>query len=292
MSPLESKLVAYDSSEEEEEEKEKEEKKECTVKERLGSKRILGHQEESQVDKRPRETSTQPAYPEKAQAKGEEGSATHQGRVRSFPHIKGNWAIHIHIPVQPSEDMLSVEQPLLEHIEKISGTTHPTLHSSPSSERSISLARIFTLQIHQIDPFLRQLRQLLQDVEPCSVAFDADPCILANDTNTRFFLCHRIRHGAHQLSKMVQQVDEAVKIFGHEPYYTPPIFHSSFAWSLDPIPNDAIHQAQRLLTSDQEDVMSCYAQQTHLCSQIRVRCGGGKRVYTILLSSKKGNHSH
>ena len=38
---------------------------------------------------------------------GVESRADHEGRVRSFPHVRGNWATHVYVPVQLSNDVIT-----------------------------------------------------------------------------------------------------------------------------------------------------------------------------------------
>jgi hypothetical protein len=38
---------------------------------------------------------------------GVESCADHEGRVRSFPHVRGNWATHVYVPIHLSDDVIT-----------------------------------------------------------------------------------------------------------------------------------------------------------------------------------------
>ena len=38
---------------------------------------------------------------------GAESFADHDGRVRSFPHVRGNWATHVYVPIELSDNIIT-----------------------------------------------------------------------------------------------------------------------------------------------------------------------------------------
>ena len=49
---------------------------------------------------------------------GEETVTHHDGRVRSFPHVRGNWATHVYVPLYLSEDIKTCLTTFVDKINK------------------------------------------------------------------------------------------------------------------------------------------------------------------------------
>jgi hypothetical protein len=71
--------------------------------------------------------------------------------------------------------------------------------------------------------------------------------VLVNDAKTRWFLCLCVKDNA-QLTRLVTHVDKAMATFHQPPYYQPPIFHISIAWSLTDISPDIVALANEQWT--------------------------------------------
>lgn len=147
----------------------------------------------------------------------------HQGRIRSFAHVEGNWATHLFIPLQIEtcrEYEKLVEDGIYQdsrpqncstasswhHLPYSQSSSHdgslssssspsPSPSSSPSSSSTtrlhISLSRTFVLRYEQIQPFLLQLRQLIEVMMkevPLPPSISSSSTTLSPDHHR----CHRI----------------------------------------------------------------------------------------------------
>ncbi|XP_064130042.1 U6 snRNA phosphodiesterase 1 isoform X5 [Loxodonta africana] len=82
----------------------------------------------------------------------EDDSAKHGGRVRTFPHERGNWATHVYIPYEAGEDFLDLLDMLLPHAQ----TCVPRLVRM--EEFHLSLSQSVVLRHHWILPFVQALK--------------------------------------------------------------------------------------------------------------------------------------
>uniref|UniRef100_A0A2K5PYR4 U6 snRNA phosphodiesterase 1 n=1 Tax=Cebus imitator TaxID=2715852 RepID=A0A2K5PYR4_CEBIM len=82
----------------------------------------------------------------------EDDSAKHGGRVRTFPHERGNWATHIYIPYEAKEEFLDLLDVLLPHAQ----TYVPRLVRMEAFH--LSLSQSVVLRHHWILPFVQALK--------------------------------------------------------------------------------------------------------------------------------------
>ncbi len=188
---------------------------------------------------------------------------------RSVPHRRGHWAGHVKIPIvtkslrnqddsvsfwlQRKSDSVKCFRNLLER-RGISGTMveHEYLH--------LSLSKQFSLQVAQIESFVRQLSNLVGQEHATSLSIDCpsaselrslwkngriDQTILLNDEKTRSFFCWEVRPNV-TLQRIVAHIDTVMKSYKQPVYYQPAKFHISIAsfpgnllQQLDSVNNDA-----------------------------------------------------
>ncbi|XP_014443276.1 U6 snRNA phosphodiesterase isoform X3 [Tupaia chinensis] len=82
----------------------------------------------------------------------EDDSAKHGGRVRTFPHERGNWATHVYIPYEAEEEFLDLLDALLSHAQ----TYIPRLVRMEAFH--LSLSQSVVLRHHWILPFVQALK--------------------------------------------------------------------------------------------------------------------------------------
>lgn len=186
-----------------------------------------------------------------------------QSRVRSFPHVEGNYAVHvfIDIPVPPTcvakvdaflraimihcSDLQPVE-PIPEP--KSTGTSTPPL---ALTRFHLSLSRSAPVRLPQIDSLRASLRHSLRRIKPFEVIIGEAVDIFVNDDGTRTFIsatAKAISLGASTSQKIgVQQVlaettdpilraiDSVSNVFqkhGLPRFYEDARLHVSMGWTL------------------------------------------------------------
>ncbi|XP_026570256.1 U6 snRNA phosphodiesterase isoform X3 [Pseudonaja textilis] len=112
----------------------------------------------------------------------EDDCGKHEGRLRTFPHERGNWATHVYMPYKAGQDFLDLLQLLL-----ICGRTYvPQLKGQ--EEFHISLSQGVVLRHHWINSFVQSLKGRLASCH--RFIFRADRVkVYTNETKTRGFLC-------------------------------------------------------------------------------------------------------
>ncbi|XP_015067905.1 U6 snRNA phosphodiesterase [Solanum pennellii] len=172
-------------------------------------------------------------------------------RVRSFPHIEGNYALHVYIPVYiPS----ATRKGLVRFLKKVTAIV-PTLYAVdvdvPLSgllkdeallekvvlgrEFHISLGRTVPLRVHQINSVVSMLRQRLQFQRRYLIDFNKWE-IFVNDDSTRTFMSLEVLEGGlAQIRRQIQAVDEVYKLHNLPEFYKDPRPHISITWALGDI---------------------------------------------------------
>lgn len=172
-------------------------------------------------------------------------------RVRNFPHVEGNYALHVYIPVHIPP---ATRKELASFLKKVTALV-PTLHAVnvdvPLSglledeallekvvlgrEFHISLGRTVPLRVHQINSMVSMLRQKLQFQRRYLIDFNKWE-IFVNDDSTRTFMSLEVvAGGLVQIRKQIQAVNEVYKLHNLPEFYKDPRPHISVAWALGDI---------------------------------------------------------
>ncbi|XP_064130039.1 U6 snRNA phosphodiesterase 1 isoform X2 [Loxodonta africana] len=245
----------------------------------------------------------------------EDDSAKHGGRVRTFPHERGNWATHVYIPYEAGEDFLDLLDMLLPHAQ----TCVPRLVRM--EEFHLSLSQSVVLRHHWILPFVQALKDrmasfqssashwagfILKQVFPTmteeatsisNTNRDPPPLpslkhqrffftanrvkIYTNQEKTRTFVGLEVTSGHAQFLSLVSEVDRVMEEFALTTFYQNPSFHVSLAWCVGDarpqLEGQCLHNLQEIVDEfeDSELLLRVYAEQ--------IRCKSGNKFFSLPL---------
>ncbi|KAJ8480405.1 hypothetical protein OPV22_024132 [Ensete ventricosum] len=176
-------------------------------------------------------------------------SSTTQGsRIRSFPHVEGNYALHVYIPVVIPTTM---KMPVALFVKRIASMV-PGLYAVDidcplaelcsddlkleqmllGREFHVSLGRTVPIKVHQIDSIVAMLRQKFQSQRRYRVEFNKWD-VFVNDEQTRSFLALEILGGGlSEITKQIHIVDVIYRLHGLPEFYKNPRPHISLLWGL------------------------------------------------------------
>ncbi|CAB4413197.1 unnamed protein product [Rhizophagus irregularis] len=159
----------------------------------------------------------------------------HQGRIRSKPHVEGDWATHVYVDVTLTEEadhiINKIEELAKEVVNKdgikiiscIEGhqdnnslnELDPNGHCE-ETKLHISLSKPLFLKYHQIEHFWNKLRNGFLNWKRFSLSF----------------LALEVGKGSNELKSMVDHVNKVAEDFRQNPFYENPRFHASILWAL------------------------------------------------------------
>ncbi|KAM2721809.1 hypothetical protein EV2_042829 [Malus domestica] len=174
-------------------------------------------------------------------------------RVRNFPHVEGNYAVHVYIPVYipsasrkemalflnklaslvPGFHAVDVDVPL----DILRMDEHKLEQVALSREFHISLGRTVPIRVHQIDSLVTMLRQKLQIQRRYWIDFSKWEVFVNDDQNRTFVSIEVITAGLAEITKQIQAVNEVYKLHNLPEFYKDPRPHISVAWALGDISN-------------------------------------------------------
>ncbi|KAJ7246419.1 U6 snRNA phosphodiesterase Usb1 [Mycena rebaudengoi] len=147
--------------------------------------------------------------------------ALHQGRLRTTPHVDGQFSAHIYLlrsVIASAKNMV----PAL-HDFWVSSDSEPELH--------ISLSRPIYLRAHQREDIKRTVKHIAETNPPFTVSF-AELSELVNDERTRIFLALEVGSGHHELASITNSITPALRNIRQQEFYASPRFHASIGWAL------------------------------------------------------------
>ncbi|XP_006863631.1 PREDICTED: U6 snRNA phosphodiesterase isoform X2 [Chrysochloris asiatica] len=186
----------------------------------------------------------------------EDNSARHGGRVRTFPHERGNWATHVYMPYEAGEDFLDLLDMLLPHAQ-----THvPRLVRT--EEFHLSLSQSVVLRHHWIVPFVQSLKDRVASCQ-------------------RTFVGLEVTSGHAQFLNLISEVDRVMEEFDLTTFYQEPSFHVSLAWCVGDarvqLEGQCLQELQEIVDEfeDSELLLRVHAEQ--------IRCKSGNKFFSLPL---------
>lgn len=215
-------------------------------------------------------------------------------RVRSFPHVNGNYALHVYIPInisspskkelaaflkevssqEPSLNVVDIDVPLnilCKNDEKLEQVVL-------GREFHISLGRTVPIRVHQIDSVVSMLKQKLQTQHQYWIDFNRWE-VFVNDDNTRTFLSLEVvQGGLLEITKQIEAVNTTYRLHNLPEFYKDPRPHISLAWAL----GDISHSLKKVV----DEQMKCAVGKSlrkcvFSCKFKGIECKIGKKTYTI-----------
>uniref|UniRef100_A0A8C0RAK3 U6 snRNA phosphodiesterase n=1 Tax=Canis lupus familiaris TaxID=9615 RepID=A0A8C0RAK3_CANLF len=180
----------------------------------------------------------------------------HGGRVRTFPHERGNWATHVYVPYETREEFLDLLDVLLPHAQ----TYVPRLVQMEAFH--LSLSQSVVLRHHWILPFVQALKDRMASFQ-------------------RTFIGLEVTSGHNQFLDLVSEVDRVMEEFDLTTFYQAPSFHISLAWCVDDarlqLEGQCLQELQNIVDEfeDSEMVLRAHAEQ--------VRCKSGNKFFSMPL---------
>ncbi|XXG78012.1 hypothetical protein AAC387_Pa08g2044 [Persea americana] len=219
----------------------------------------------------------------------------HGSRVRTFPHVEGNYALHVFIPViippakrielvpfmrrvaslVPSLQVVDVDIPLGDLCKDDQKLEQIVL----GREFHISLGRTVPIRVHQIDSVVTMLRQKLQSHKRYWIDFSKWE-VFVNDERTRSFLSIEvIAGGLSEMARQIQAVNDVYKRHNLPEFYKDPRPHISLAWALGDISyslKQVVEELKRYNVNYGSSNKSIFA-----CKFSGIECKIGKKSYKI-----------
>ncbi|KAF9485886.1 hypothetical protein BDN70DRAFT_870814 [Pholiota conissans] len=162
--------------------------------------------------------------------------ALHQGRIRTTPHVEGQFAAHVYVSLPLGRH--SMLHKLVQNILRDAKTAIPALcdiwpaeEASTRPELHISLSRPIFLRAHQREDLKRAVKNIAKAHKAFIVSF-ATLSELINDEKTRTFLTLEVGAGYQELRSLVGALTPSLKSIRQQEYYVNPRFHASIAWAL------------------------------------------------------------
>lgn len=220
-----------------------------------------------------------------------EMTESHSGRIRSFPHVAGNYALHVYIPVPLSviarrqleplmkkaltiaPELKLMEMELLRHATSVEASHELKL----AKEYHISLSRTVPIRLQQINSIVAVLQNKFDSQKGFWLELNQWETFV-NDEQTRSFLSLEVvSKGLSEICRQIQVVDDVFRLHNLSVYYKTPRPHVSVAWALgNSVPS--LQKAVEELKKSSE-----VNQQTPLWSHFlkKVKCRIGSRTYCI-----------
>lgn len=218
----------------------------------------------------------------------------HCRRVRNFPHVEGNFALHVYIPVPLSSIAKRKLEPLMKKALSISPELEPMDIDSPShsthacmshelklaKEYHISLSRTVPIRIHQIDSIVAMLRHNFESQKGYWLELDQWE-VFVNDDQTRSFLSLEVLdRGSSEICRQIHSVNKIFKLHNLPTYYEMPRPHVSVAWALGnatPSLTKVVEELHKLKTSG--EAVCSLPLWSHLVNKIE--CKIGSQIHCI-----------
>ncbi|XP_017784836.1 PREDICTED: U6 snRNA phosphodiesterase [Nicrophorus vespilloides] len=196
----------------------------------------------------------------------------HNGRLRSFPHVRGNWSTFLSIPFETGDDFENLTESLRSAVNEIELNVETSPH--------ISVSKTVVLRHHWIKIFSDSIREKLNVIKKFIILFDCLK-VYCNEERTRTFLGLQIKSGYESLVKIVSQVDECLADFKLTKFYEDPSFHMSILWCVGDKEDELNRALPRLneVFAEQVNVL-----ENNYINADKVLCKCGNKIFSYALS--------
>ena len=184
----------------------------------------------------------------------------HKGRIRSFPHLRGNWATFVYAHI--NEDFCALQENLI-----MCTVQEVETELNKIDDPHLSLTKVLTLKHHWINDFVSSIRKKL-NFEPFSASVSRLKTFV-NEDKTRTFIGLCLE--SPKFKEMVQKLDETLNEFRLPTFYDPAQFHVSLLWTL----GDKAEELQKVLDGvDLESLLQkCDTDAVWDIEEIKCKCG-------------------
>ncbi|XP_031259471.1 U6 snRNA phosphodiesterase-like [Pistacia vera] len=216
-------------------------------------------------------------------------------RVRSFPHVEGNYALHVYIPVTIPSALKKELAQLLKKVSSIVPGLHVvgidiplnSLYKDDSKfqqitlgrEFHISLGRTVPIRLHQIDSIVSMLRQKLHCQRRYWIDFSKWEVFINDDCTRSFLSIEVLTGGLLEITKQIQVVNEVYRLHDLPEFYKNPRPHISLAWASGDISNSL----KRVVEEETNRLSVEGSLQKHIFSSkfSGIECKIGNKLYKI-----------
>ncbi|CAL8470436.1 g9978 [Coccomyxa elongata] len=183
------------------------------------------------------------AVPLLTEKEGKQGQDPHLGRLRTFPHVEGNYATHVYITVPTPDNCHDTLEAILQRCRSSIPDLQPIIdadlrHANKCLEGSLaqpsyhlSLSRVVPVRYPHIQPLLASLKEHLSKTERFTISFGRLETF-ENDEGTRSFLSILVDQGCKQVCRAVRRTDRAFLEHGLQTFHKEPRPHVSLMWAL------------------------------------------------------------
>ncbi|KAL5501540.1 USB1 [Sanghuangporus vaninii] len=158
----------------------------------------------------------------------------HQGRVRTSPHVEGQFAAFVYVPVplKKNTPLRQLLEKSVNHAKNIEPALVCDWLDNPGTHTlHISLTRPIYLRDYQREELKRVVKAAARVVCPFTASFSKF-ATFENDEHTRVFLGIEIGAGHRELEMLSKTVEPILRTLRQKGFYSEPRFHASMAWAL------------------------------------------------------------
>ncbi|XP_038610047.1 U6 snRNA phosphodiesterase [Tachyglossus aculeatus] len=198
----------------------------------------------------------------------------HGGRVRAFPHERGNWATHVYVPYEAKEDFFELLDLL------VSRAKAYVPHLVKMEKFHLSLSQSVVLRYHWITPFVQSLKERVASFHRFFLSADRVK-VYTNEGKTRTFIGLEVTAGHTQLLQLVSEVNRVMEEFDLPTFYKEPSFHISLAWCI----GDATGELEGQCVRELQDTVNGFEDSSVFLRVLseQIRCKSGNRFFSFPL---------
>lgn len=212
----------------------------------------------------------------------------HVGRIRTFPHVEGNYAALVYITVPTPSKCHNTLEAILQicksNIPDLQPMTDADVrHAKNCSEGTLvqpsyhlSLSRVVPVRYPHIQPLLASLKEHLAKTERFKISFGQLDAF-ENDERTRSFMSLLVDQGCKQVCRAVRRTDKAFLEHGLQTFHKDPRPHVSLMWLSGSSSQQLLALSQQVQDSMRPILQRCAWE----VDVTKIECRIGQRVHAV-----------